>query len=150
MLQKDLTTSYPRSVRDTSVGGVVQLARAIDKGIATAAGTHGEYNYDCPMDNGVFGFLGVDGKALLEVIKNAQSESEIEAYLKPFVAKKSPAEIAAFNTEFLDHEPDAGSDGEKYFLGLRNEVAPTRTDVTKWADLLDLDEKRDVPQRVLA
>jgi hypothetical protein len=150
MLKKDLTTSYPRSVRDTSIGGVVQLARAVDKGIATANGAHGEYNYDCPMDNGVFGFLGVDGKALLEVIKKAQSESEIEAYLKPFVAKKSPAEIKAFDEEFLSHEPEPGSDGEKYFLGLRNEVAPSRTDVTKWADLLDLDEKRDVPQRVLA
>jgi hypothetical protein len=98
----------------------------------------------------VFGFLGVDGKALLEVIKKAQSESEIEAYLKPFVAKKSPAEIEAFDEEFLSHEPEPGSDGEKYFLGLRNDVAPSRTDVTKWADLLDLDEKRDVPQRVLA
>ena len=148
MLKKDLTTSYPRSVRDTSVGGVVQLARAVDKGIALANGANGEYNYDCPMDNGVFGFLGVDGNVLLDVIKNAQSESEIEAYLKPFVGKKSAAEIAAFNTEFLSHEPEPGSDGEKYFLGLRNDVAPSRTDVTKWADLLDLDEKREVPQRV--
>ena len=150
MLKKDLTTSYPRSVYDTSVLGIVQLARAIDKGTALANGLNGEYNYDCPMDNGVFGFLGVDGKALLEVIKNAQSESEIVAYLKPFVAKKSPAEIEAFNAEFVSHEPESGSDGEKYFLSLRNDVAPSRTDVTKWADLLDLDEKRDVPQRVPA
>jgi hypothetical protein len=29
-------------------------------------------------------------------------------------------------------------------------VAPDRTDVTSWADLLDLDEKRPVPQRVAA
>ena len=93
-------------------------------------------------------FTVLDGDALLDVIKNAQSESEIEAYLKPFVGKKSAAEIAAFNTEFLSHEPEPGSDGEKYFLGLRNDVAPSRTDVTKWADLLDLDEKREVPQRV--
>jgi hypothetical protein len=148
MLQKDLTKSYPRSVRDTSYGGVVQLARAVDKGIATAAGTNGEYNYDCPMDNGVFDFLGIKGDALLGVIKDAQSESEVQAYLKPIVAKKSATEIEAFNTEFLSHAPEAGSDGEKYFLGLRNEVAPGRTDVTRWADLLDLDEKREVPQRV--
>ena len=31
MLHKDLTTSYPRSVRDTSIGGVVQLARAVQR-----------------------------------------------------------------------------------------------------------------------
>jgi hypothetical protein len=149
MLKRDLTTSYPRSVRD-ELFGVVQLGRAIDKGIATANGLNGEYNFDCPMDKGVFDFLGIDGNALLDVIKNAHSESEIEAFVKPFVDKKTPQEIEHFNTEFLSHGPQPGSDGEKYFLGLRNEVAPDRTDVSTWPDLLDLDEKRDVPRRVLA
>jgi hypothetical protein len=147
MLKRDLTTSYPRSVRDEYLG-VVQLGRAVDKGIATANGLNGEYNYSCPMDSAIFEFLGIDGNALLDVLKNAQSESEIEAYLKPFVDKKSPAEIKAFNEDFLTHGPAPGSSGEEYFLSLRNDVAPHRTDVTTWPDLLDLDEKRDVPQRV--
>jgi uncharacterized protein DUF5069 len=149
MLKRDLTTSYPRSVRD-KVHGVVQLGRAIDKGTATANGLNGEYNYDCPMDKGVFDFLGIDGNTLLNVIKNAQSESEVEAYVKPFVDKKSPQELEHFNAEFLTHGPQAGSDAEKYFLNLRGEVAPDRTDVSTWPDLLDLDEKRDVPRRVPA
>ena len=149
MLKRDLTTSYPRSVRE-KLFGVVQLGRAIDKGTATANGLNGEYNYDCPMDKGVFDFLGIDGNVLLDVIKNAQSESEVEAYVKPFVDKKSPQELEHFNAEFLSHGPQAGSDAEKYFLSLRGEVAPDRTDVTTWPDLLDLDEKRDVPRRVLA
>ncbi|HZO93343.1 MAG TPA: DUF5069 domain-containing protein [Candidatus Baltobacteraceae bacterium] len=149
MLHKDLTTSYPRSVRDEYLG-VVQLGRAVDKGIALANGLNGEYNFDCPMDKGVFAFLGIDGNALLEVIKNAKSESEIESYLKPFVAKKSADEIRAFNDEFLTHGPAPGSDSEKYFLEMRGQLAPDRTDVTSWADLLDLDEKRTVPQRVAA
>jgi len=149
MLKRDLTTSYPRSVRDKYLG-VVQLGRAVDKGIATANGLHGEYNFDCPMDKGVFGFLGIDGNALLDVIKRAQSESEIEAYLRPFVDAKTPAEIEAFNGEFLEHAPSPGSPGEAYFLELRGQVAPDRTDVTTWADLLDLDEKREVPHRVAA
>ena len=147
MLKRDLTTSYPRSVRN-KVLGVVQLGRAIDKGTALANGLNGEYNYDCPMDKGVFDFLGVDGGAVLDVIKKAQSESEIEAYLKPYVDKKTPQQIEAFNAEFLTHGPAAGSDAEKYFLDLRSQVGPGRTDVTTWPDLLDLDEKRDVPRRV--
>ncbi|HTD36873.1 MAG TPA: DUF5069 domain-containing protein [Candidatus Limnocylindrales bacterium] len=149
MLKRDLTTSYPRSVREKYLG-VVQLGRAVDKGIALAGGLNGEYNFDCPMDKGVFGFLGVEGDALLGAIKGAQSESEIEAYLKPFVAKKSPHEIEAFNAEFLGHGPAPGSPAEAYFLELRGEVAPDRTDVTTWPDLLDLDEKREVPRRVAA
>jgi hypothetical protein len=32
---------------------------------------------------------------------------------------------------------------------MRNAVAPDRTDVTAWPDLLDLDEKREVPRRAV-
>jgi hypothetical protein len=148
MLKKDLTTSYPRSARE-KLDGVVQVPRAIDKGIAAANGTNGEYNFDCPMDRGVFGFLGVDGNDVLAVIKKAASEAEVDAYFKPFIAKKSGAEIAAFNEQFLAGGPhDPGS--QAYFDELRNAAAPDRTDVTTWVDLLDLDEKRPVPQRVPA
>ena len=149
MLKRDLTTSYPRSVREPYLG-VVQLGRAVDKGIALANGLNGEYNFDCPMDKGVLSFLGIDGNVLLDVIKNAPSESDIEAYLKPFTDKKTPHELAAFNDEFLTHGPAPGTPAAEYFLELRNEVAPDRTDVTTWPDLLDLDEKRDVPRRVPA
>ena len=142
----DLTTSYPRSAKD-KIAGVVMLARTTDKAKAEAGGTIGEYHYNCPMDQGVFGFLGLDHEQFLDVVKNAKSDDDIAAYVKPFVAKKTPAEIEGFNTEFLSHKPDPGSDGEKHFLELRGEVAPDRTDVTTWADLLDLDEKRQVPQR---
>ncbi len=147
MLKRDLTTSYPRSVREKTLG-LVQLGRAIDKGIATAGGRNGEYNFDCPMDKAIFGFLGVDGTALLDVIKGANSEAEIENYLRPYVEAKTPAQIDEFNRDFLRYGPQPGTDGEKYFLDMRNELAPDRTDVTVWADLLDLDEKRTVPRRV--
>lgn len=141
----DLTTSYPRSVRD-KLFGLVQIGRAIDKGKATAAGTNGEYNYDCPMDDAVFEFLGIDGDKLLDVIKNAKSDADIQSYVKGFIDKKSPQEIETWNKEWLAHEPD-NDDSRKYFLELRNQVAPDRTDVTTWADVLDLDEKRTVPKR---
>lgn len=143
----DLTKEYPRSVR-AKWQGVVQLGRAIDKGKAKAHGNVGEYNYDCPMDQALFDFLEMDGERLLEVIRTAKSDTEIEAYTRPFVAKKSSEEIERWNQEWLRREPDA--EGREYFLGLRNSVAPDRTDVVAWADLLDLDEKRDVPHRTPA
>jgi hypothetical protein len=145
----DLTKEFPRSVHE-KFAGVVMLGRATDKGKAKAAGTNGEYNYDCPMDQAIFGFLGINGDEYLERIRNAKNDAEIEAYAKGFVAKKSPAEIEEFNRTFVARTPEKGSEGEGYFLGLRNQVAPNRTDVTAWADLLDLDEKRNVPERVSA
>jgi hypothetical protein len=143
----DLTKSFPASVK-TELFGVVQLQRAIDKGVAKAKGNIGEYHYNCPMDAKVFEFLGLDHEALLS--KLSGSTEEIRAYVKPYVEKKSAAELEAFNKAFVAYGPEAGSDGEGYFLELRSQVAPSRTDVTAWADLLDLDEKREVPQRVAA
>jgi hypothetical protein len=140
----DLTTGYPRSVSD-KLFGLVQIGRAIDKGKATAVGKNGEYNFDCPMDNGVFEFLAIDGDKLLDVIKNAKSDADIESYVKGFIDKKSPQEIEAFNKEWLTYKPEG--DSLNYFLQLRSQIAPDRTDVVTWPDLLDLDEKRTVPKR---
>lgn len=139
----DLTKDYPRSVRD-KLFGVVMIGRALDKGKATAQGTAGEYRFNCPMDQAVFGFLGIDHDALLHEIKTKDAAA-VEAYVKTFVDKKSPQEIEAFNSEFLNRKPEG--EGVAYFHELRNQVAPDRTDVTTWADLLDLDEKRPVPKR---
>ena len=144
----DLTRNYPRSV-SAKWQGVVQLARAIDKGKATVLGTQGEYHYNCPMDKAVFTFLGIDAGALLDVIAAAQSDREIEAFTRPIVAAKSAEEIVRWNREWLAREPN-DEESRAFFLELRNEIAPDRTDVTTWADLLDLDEKRDVPKRTRA
>ena len=144
MQKMDLTTGYPASVRE-KLHGVVQLRRAIDKGIAKSQGTEGEYNFDCPMDKGIFEFLAIDGNALYEKIKSANDFSEIEAYVKPFVEKKSAAELEAFNADWLNDAPAAGSDGEKYLRGMVDAIDPKRTDITTWADMLDFDEKRPVP-----
>jgi hypothetical protein len=140
----DLTKEYPRSVH-AKWQGVVQLGRTIDKGKALAHGNVGEYHYNCPMDRAVFAFLGIDHEQLLEVIKTAKSDAEIEAFTRPFVAAKSAEEIARWNREWVTHEPEGES--REYFLQLRDSIAPDRTDVTSWADLLDLDEKREVPRR---
>ena len=140
----DLTTSYPRSVHE-KLFGVVQLARTIDKAQAQAQGTIGEYHYNCPMDQSIFAFLGIDHEQLLSVAKNASNSSEIEAYAKPFAAKKTAEELETWNRQYVSHKPEG--DSLKYFLELRHQVAPDRTDVTTWPDLLDLDEKRAVPNR---
>ncbi|HET6894213.1 MAG TPA: DUF5069 domain-containing protein [Candidatus Baltobacteraceae bacterium] len=143
----DLTKTYPRSVHEKMLG-IVQLARTVDKGKATAHGNAGEYNYHCPMDKALFEFLGMSGDELLQVIKNAKSDAEIEAYSKPFIDRKTPGEIERWNHEWVTHKPEGPS--LEYFLKLRSQIAPDRTDVTSWADLLDLDEKRPVPRREAA
>jgi len=140
----DLTKEHPRSVRD-KWQGVVQLGRTVDKGKAEARGNVGDYHYNCPMDQAVFSFLGIDHERLLDAIRSARSDAEIEAFTHPFVAAKSRDEIERSNREWLSREPEGPS--RDAFLNLRGEIAPDRNDVTTWPDLLDLDEKREVPRR---
>ena len=144
---KDLTKTTPRSSSEMMLG-IVQLARVTDKAKALTHGTIGEYKYDCPMDQSLFEYLDMDSKAFLELVNNAKSDYEIEAYAKRFVARKDPRNIEAFNKKFLSAVPSGES--LTHFEELRSKIAPSRTDVVSWSDLLDLEEGRTVPHRELA
>ena len=141
----DLTKAVPRSVKDTSLGSIVMLARTTDKARAFAAGTVGEYHYNCGMDQKVLAFVGVD-HAEFAKLASTNDDAKLLAVLRERFLKKSPAEIAAFNEDYLKLSPDKGSDSERYFIDLRTKLAPERTDITTWPDLLDLDEGREVPR----
>jgi hypothetical protein len=143
----DLTKNFPRSPYD-QLAGMVMLPRTIDKARAYTAGTLGEYRYECPLDQEVFEFLGIDGKTLTD--KAAMlDDAPLEQWLrKEYLSKKSAADIEEFNRSFIaDMKPEPGSDSEKRFLETRNRLDPARTDITTWLDLLDLEEGRPVPHR---
>jgi hypothetical protein len=97
------------------------------------------------MDKGVFDFLGINGPEYLKIVKNAKSDAEIEAFVKPFASKKSAQEIALFNKQWMTTPPNG--DSLAHFNQLRTRIAPDRTDVTTWPDLLDLEEGRAIPRR---
>jgi Domain of unknown function (DUF5069) len=142
------TTAFPRSVHEKYLG-IVQLARTIDKAKMVANGTIGEYQYNCPMDQALFAEFGIDGKKLSDLVadvaKDASHGPSLEAYLKPLVDDKQPLGIERFNRDTLGRKPTGESLAA--FNTLRAKVAPDRTDVTTWPDLLDLDEGRTVPKR---
>ena len=145
----DLTKQYPRSVHD-KVAGVVQIGRTADKAHAHLAETLGEYDYGCPMDKAVLDFLGSTPEQFLEVVKKSPDDKGIEAFVREHISGKTPSQIEQWNADWVQYGPHADSPGYDYFMTLRGKVAPDRTDITSWADLLDLDEKRPVPHRVAA
>jgi hypothetical protein len=142
----DLTKTAPRSAKD-KLAGLVSLKRSIDKAKAYSEGHLGEYDYDCPHDKPLFAFLGIDAETFAKKVTELGSDDAIVAWLQSSsnLSKKTPAEIAAFNNERTHWAPEPGSHGEEYFLNLRKQLAPERTDIVTWFDLLDLDEKRPVP-----
>lgn len=146
----DLTKQYPRSVHER-FAGIVQIGRTVDKARAYKAGTVGEYHYNCGMDRAAFEFLGIDDPEAFADRVSRLDDAAVEKWLRDdYVSKKTRADIDRWNAEWPQHAPEAGSDGERYFLQLRGQLAPDRNDITAWADLLDLDEGRDVPRKAAA
>jgi hypothetical protein len=140
----DLTKTTPRSVREKLLG-LVQIPRTIDKAKALAHGNIGEYEYPSAMDDGLFEFLGINCSDFLQSVKTAKNDAEIESYVKNFVQKKSPDEVASFNHRWMTGTPKG--DSLEHFTAERTRIAPERIDVTTWPDLLDLDEGRIVARR---
>jgi len=146
----DLTKTFPRSAK-AKFAGLNMLGRTTDKARAFNAGTLGEYHYNCGMDQKAFALLGIDHETYAKKVAELKDDAAIERWVKDaFLKAKTEAEIDAYNKTIEELHPEAGSEGEKYFLELRDTVAPGRTDVTTWPDLLDLDEHRQVPIRIAA
>ena len=142
----DLTTAYPRSPRAT-IAGLAMAARAADKARAQAAGTIGEYNYDCPMDNKLFAFVGTNGEEFLAAVISTPDDHGAEQLLTKKLAGKSADEIAAYNHSLVEHQPQAGTDGCTWFLAGREKNGRGRTDIFTWTDLIDVEEGREVAHR---
>src|SRR5437762_9865694 len=95
--EPDLTKQAPRSPR-VRLGGFVILPRMLDKGRATIAGTHGEYHYNCPMDQRFFEFVGIDPEPLKKQLATGKSDGEILAWVEASAQRKRDAvEIAAWS-----------------------------------------------------
>jgi hypothetical protein len=54
--------------------------------------------------------------------------------------------LEAWNRMMLNRGPST-PEKQEYFNKLRDAVDPSRTDLTAWADLQDLEEGRTVPKR---
>jgi Domain of unknown function (DUF5069) len=140
----DLRSSYPRSIR-VKLGVYLHLARMIDKCRAKQAGTLGEYLYPCPIDQLLLNFCGFSGDEFFQAI-GSHTDEEVLHWFQAHAAPHTLEEIETWNIALLNRKPDTDEKRE-YFLKVRDNIDPTRTDITTWADLLDLDEGRKVPAR---
>lgn len=136
----DLTVRPPRSPRAT-LGGYVLLPRMLDKARATVAGTNGEYHYNCPLDQHILMFLGIDPDALLAQLKEGKGDTEILAWITENQKnKRTPWEIENWSAYQNRRGPDSDAETVKFFYGEVNRLAPAREDVKTWFDYLDLDD----------
>src|ERR1035438_7878790 len=72
IIDRALTKQAPHSPRER-IAGFAIASRAVDKCRASLTGKLGEYHYDCPLDNMLFSFKGINGgqfKAAVQASKN--------------------------------------------------------------------------------
>ena len=135
----DLTQRAPRSPR-VRLGGYVILPRMLDKGRAVIAGKSGEYKYACPLDQRFLEFVGIDPEKLKKQLTAGKTDGEILDWIqKEAKFKRSPSEVAAW-TLLQEQRVPTDPDSRGFFNELHSKVAPNRTDIATWFDLLDLDD----------
>jgi len=96
IIDRDLTTQAPHSPRER-IGGFAIARRTVDKCRASLAGTLGEYHYDCPLDNLLFSFKGINGEQFKTAVRTAKTYEEIGKWLQANGKKKTSAEIKTWS-----------------------------------------------------
>lgn len=130
----------------TTLAGYVHLARMIDKCRAVLAGTEGEYLYPCPIDERLMRFAGITSEAFTAAVKSHPTDQGVVAWFLRMAKPHEPAELVAWNEQLLARGPRSPESAERFKKYL-NAVDPSRTDITAWADLQDLEEGRAVPPK---
>lgn len=141
----DLRKDFPRSMR-VKMDGYVHLARMIDKCRAVLAKTEGEYIYPCPMDDRLMEFAGIKVDQFTAAVKANPSDDTVAKWFTRTAKAHPPAELESWNRMMLSRGPSTPQSMVKFKKYL-DTIDPSRTDLTAWADLQDLEEGRVVPKR---
>ncbi len=135
----DLTQHPPRSPR-VKLGGLVHLPRLLDKARAHAAGKIGDYKWNCPLDQRLCTFLGLDIEALLTEVKKGRNDTEMLAWvMTSSAAKRTPWEIRAWS-DWLANLAAGDVNRHALFSEEIRKNAPGREDIVTFFDRLDLDD----------
>ena len=80
-LARDLRTEEPRAPRET-LGGYEGGARALDKCRASLVGLHGEFKFNCPMDQRFFQASGIDAEQFQAKAATGATDEEMESWVR--------------------------------------------------------------------
>lgn len=141
----DLRYTFPRSMRD-KLEGYVHLGRMIDKCRAVLAGTEGDYIYACPMDARLLEFVAVTHSQFTDAVAANPKDEGVARWFRGTAKAHTADEIDQWNQMMLTRGPGS-PESQAHFNQLRDAIDATRTDLTAWADLQDLEEGRPVPIR---
>jgi Domain of unknown function (DUF5069) len=142
-LVKDLTKEPPRSPR-VRLGGYVILARTTDKCRAFLAGNIGEYHYDCPLDNMLFGFKGVTGDDFKAQVQAGASDTDLATWIDSHGVPKTAAEVKDWSDGMEATNPYNNPERRDWFSEQTTKLGldPAKTTLFDW---LEADDRASYP-----
>tara|TARA_B100001123_G_scaffold90009_1_gene103533 strand:+ start:674 stop:1102 length:429 start_codon:yes stop_codon:yes gene_type:complete len=139
----DLSKVFPRSPKQ-KMAGLVHLGRMIDKARAFKEKKLADYIYPCPLDRIILNFLCVEADTFANITVKKKDE-EISNWVKELIKSKTPKDLVLINKIILEKKPNF-EDRLQYYNKIRDKIDPSRSDVTTWVDLMDLEEGRFPPK----
>jgi hypothetical protein len=135
---KDLTKQAPPSPKQ-QVGGYVILARTYEKCRALLGGNIGEYHFDCPLDNFLFGWKGVTGDDFKAEVARGASVEDMAKWLDTHGEAKSPEEVQQWSQQMMEARPGQNPEKREWFA---EQVKPfgMDPDTTTLFDWLERDD----------
>ena len=142
---KDLTKEAPRSPK-TRLGEYVILARTLDKCRALLWGNIGDYHFDCPLDNMLFGWKNIKGDDFKAAVEKGASDEEMVKWVDENGDKKSAEETKKWRDEMMATNPYNDPEKREWFveqLKVYN-LDPKTTTLFDW---LDVDDRESYKQK---
>jgi hypothetical protein len=98
------------------------------------------------MDERLLEFAGISSEQFTAAVKADSTDEGVVAWFQRKAKLHAPDELENWNKKLLARGPSSPESAEK-FKKYRDAIDPSRTDITAWADLQDLEEGRIVPLR---
>ena len=123
------------------------MPRMIDKARARLAGTLGEYIWNCPLDQKLLSFVKITAADFLQAVSKAGNDADVLAWVQLKAQSRaardqnSPAQLRKWSEQMRSNRPKTAQE-KKWFAQRMAEIAPGRSDLVTFFDLLDADEKR--------
>lgn len=91
-------------------------------------------------------FAGITSDQFTAAVKSHLTDETIAQWFREIAKPHNASELEHWNDLMLTRGPSS-PEKQQYFNQLRDAVDPSRTDLTAWSDLQDLEEGRTVPRR---
>jgi Domain of unknown function (DUF5069) len=98
------------------------------------------------MDDRLMEFAGIRADQFTATVKANPTDESVAGWFRKTAKPHKQAELDEWNEMMLKRGPST-PEKQEYFNKLRDAVDPSRTDLTAWSDLQDLEEGRHVPRQ---